>query len=408
MTEDIWKTMQERLDGKGSSGSASPKIDLERIRIGDGVLQEIGMYGEEKGFANVVVVSDAATYRAAGERVAAALRRPGIAVHETMLRPDGQGDVIADEATLVQLLVDIQRSGAEAVVAVGGGTVHDIARYCAYTTGIPFLSVPTAPSVDGFTSRGAPILLRGEKKTIPAIGPIAIFADMDVLQEAPPPLVAAGYADLLGKYTSLFDWRFGATVAGEPYSEAVAEMTRRALTSCTKLTASIARREPEGIRALMQGLIESGVAMLVFGQSHPASGAEHHLSHYWEMEYLKLGRRQLLHGAKVGVACLEIRKLYADIARTGFGSDPPSGSEQAERQLRIRRSWNDIVADIERLPAAEELEEKLRMVGAPVAPSELGLDPRLLERSFREAHLVRPDRYTLLRAWNEDRTIPSD
>ncbi|MCI3924707.1 sn-glycerol-1-phosphate dehydrogenase [Paenibacillus sp. TRM 82003] len=407
MTEDILHDMLERLSMEAQSVPA--RIDLERIRIGGGVLSELAPYAEEKGFRNVVIVTDAATYRAAGERAAVALRRAGVTVHETMLQPDGQGDVLADEATLVQLIVDIQRTGAKAAVAVGGGTIHDVVRYCAYTLRIPFLSVPTAPSVDGFTSRGAPILLRGEKKTIPAIGPNAIFADMEVLQEAPQPLIAAGFSDLLGKYTSLFDWRFGASVADEPYSEAAAVMTRRALARCVEQADRIARREPEGLHALMLGLIESGVAMLAFGQSHPASGAEHHLSHYWEMEYLKQGKRQLLHGAKVGVACIEIRKLYANIAHNGFDSRSMRArdGERQDRLLRIRRTWDETAASIEAIPTAQELAEKLRMVGAPVAPSELDLDPQLLERSLREAHHVRPERFTLLRAWNEYQNDPS-
>ncbi len=104
-------------------------------------------------------------------------------------------------------------------------------------------------------------------------------------------MVAAGFGDMLGKYTSLFDWKFGSLTAGEPYSQTAADITRNALQMCVDHAESIAKRDEDGIRLLISALIESGLAMLLFGQSHPASGAEHHLSHYWEMEYIRLGKK---------------------------------------------------------------------------------------------------------------------
>ncbi len=106
---------------------------------------------------------------------------------------------------------------------------------------------------------------------------------------------------MLAKYTSLFDWEFESIVTNEEYLEKSAELTRSALEECVKHVHSIAKGEEEGLYVLTSALITSGLAMLLYGKSHPASGAEHHLSHYWEMEFLKKGKRQLLHGAKVGV-----------------------------------------------------------------------------------------------------------
>jgi glycerol-1-phosphate dehydrogenase [NAD(P)+] len=310
--------------------------------------------------------------------------------------------VLADEASLIQLILDIQRVHAEVVIAVGGGTIHDIVRYCAYTTQIPFISVPTAPSVDGFNSKGAPILIRGEKKTIPAIGPDAIFADLDILMKAPPALVAAGFGDMLGKYTSLFDWKFGSLTAEEPYLQTASEITRAALLRCVNQVEQIASRQEEGIHTLIGALIESGLAMLLFGQSHPASGAEHHLSHYWEMEYIRLGKRQLIHGAKVGVAAIEISRLYHQIADEG--SRPWEGIRSAEHSgqaHQIVNQWDEISKELQQIPNEAELRELLRQVSGPLSAAELSVDEELLGRSLREAHHVRPERSTLLRAYNE-------
>jgi glycerol-1-phosphate dehydrogenase [NAD(P)+] len=362
-------------------------IEINPLRVEAGVIHEVAPYLKDQQYSRVIIAADAITYEIAGKTLEEAIAALGISVHVTNIKADRQGDVIADEASIVQLLLDIQLQKAQVVIAAGSGTIHDISRYAAYTASIPFVSVPTAPSVDGFNSKGAPIIIRGEKKTIASIGPDAIFADLDILANAPSAMVAAGFGDMLGKYTSLLDWSFGASEGGEPYSEEVAEITRIALTKCVEHIDLISRRDPEGIRILIEALIESGLAMLLFGQSHSASGAEHHLSHFWEMEYIRLGKRQLLHGAKVGVACAEISKLYHRLAAGESGLAFTANPE------RVREA-------IAALPDERMIRGWLRQVGGPSTTEELGVDEELLMRSLLEAHHVRPNRYTLLRAYN--------
>jgi len=362
-------------------------IEINPLLVEAGAVQAVAPYLKEQRYSRVIVAADAITYDIAGKKLEEETAALGISVHVTLIKPDRQGDVIADEASIVQLLLDIQQYRAEVVIAAGSGTIHDISRYAAYTAGIPFISVPTAPSVDGFNSKGAPIIIRGEKKTIAAIGPDAIFADLEILANAPAAMVAAGFGDMLGKYTSLLDWSFGASEGGEPYSEVVAEITRIALNKCVEHAPQIASRDQEGVRILIEALIESGLAMLLFGQSHSASGAEHHLSHFWEMEYIRLGKRQLLHGAKVGVACAEISKLYHRLAAEESG-------------LAFTANPNKVREAIAALPDEKTIRGWLKQVGGPSTTEELGVDAELLKRSLQEAHLVRLNRYTLLRAYN--------
>lgn len=362
-------------------------IEINPLVIEAGAIHAVAPYVREQGYTRVIVAADAVTYDIAGRTLEEELAALGIAVQVTLIKPDRQGDVIADEASIVQLLLDIQARDAEVVIAAGSGTIHDISRYAAYSSHIPFVSVPTAPSVDGFNSKGAPIIIRGEKKTIAAIGPDALFADLDILSAAPARLVAAGFGDMLGKYTSLLDWSFGAAEGGEPYSPEVAEITRMALNKCVEHADRIAARDQDGIRVLIEALIESGLAMLLFGQSHSASGAEHHLSHYWEMEYIRLGKRQLLHGAKVGVACAEVSKLYHRLAESDGG-------------LAFASEPDKLRSAIAALPDEEQIRGWLRQVGGPSTTGELGVDDELLRRSLQEAHHVRPNRYTVLKAFN--------
>jgi len=375
------KTLQSWMEQLKSRWPDRIRDFPERLVLAEGALPEAARYAADKRWRRVLVVADKNTYEAAGMTLVRELEGAGTTAPVTLVEPDPAGDVVADEAAIVQVLLDIQRHGADALAAVGAGTLHDIARYAAYTAGKPFMSVPTAPSVDGFTSKGAPLLIRGKKITVPATGPVALFADTGVLLKAPKPLVSAGFGDMLGKATALFDWRIGRLAAGEPYDGQVADITQRALDRCVRLADDIGRGAEKSLLALMRSLIESGIAMLLFGQSHPASGAEHHLSHYWEMAFHRSGRRQLLHGSKVGVACGLIADLYHNLGR--------------ERP--------DLASLLAGLPTGEAVRGLLSAAGAPVTPKELGIDEDLVQRGLAEAHTVRPNRTTLLRLYNEGR-----
>ena len=144
--------------------------------------------------------------------------------------------------------------------------------------------------------------------------------------------------------------------------------------------------------------------MLLFGQSHSASGAEHHLSHYWEMEYIRRGKRQLLHGAKVGVACIQISQLYHQLAESSFAKEMTASDDNVmlkDRASAIQAHWEEIQQEIITIPDAASLASLLKKVGGPTVPSELGIEQELLDRSLHEAHHVRMNRFTLLRARNE-------
>lgn len=370
---------------------APGKLGLEEVVIERGAVREAARYLKNKGSRQVIIVADANTYEAAGKSLEGHLMEASIKTGLCMMEPGAAGDVVADAESVLRLLVQVEVL-TDAIVAVGSGTIHDIVRFVCSRSGKLFVSVPTAASVDGYASSGAPLIMNGRKVTVPAAAPAAIFADLDVLMRAPHSLAAAGFADMLGKLTSLFDWKFSHLAGGEPYDEHIAAMTENALLSCITHVDEIGQNSETGITVLMSSLIESGKAILRFGQSHPASGAEHHLSHYWEMEYLRTGKRALLHGAKVGVACAEISRLYHEAVNEGVfpGKEPEAMKLHGEKL----REW------LKKVPSPDEIRSLLRRAGSSWNPEQLGIDNELMQRSLREAHHVRA-RYTLLKAMNE-------
>lgn len=364
------------------------------LQVEAGALASIGDYLNEKGLSKAILIMDAQTRAAAGEQLAALLEKDNIHVQTIELLANHHGQVNADEAALVQVLVETPVD-TDVLLAVGAGTIHDITRFCSQKLSIPFVSVPTAASVDGFTSKGAPLILRGVKQTIQTAAPVAVFADLDVLCAAPKPLTAAGFGDILGKFTSLLDWEISATVGGEPYNALAAKMTRHSLDTCIDHVEKIAKADKAGIRILMEALIESGLVMQVLDFSRPASGAEHHLSHYWEMHLLETDKRQLLHGAKVGVACSIITELY----KSWIEQFDPSEATGAYAS-RFVENWEEIRHKIAALPTPEALQYYLYQVGAPASAEEIGIGSQLVQDSLNEAYHLR-DRCTGLLLINQ-------
>ena len=376
-------------------GSLHRPITIEGIAVEHGALSKISTFIHAKSYRKISIVCDQNTLKAAGETVITGLNGANLHPALCVVKENELGDVVADETSLIQTFLEIPMD-TEVVLAVGAGTIHDIARFICFHKKIPFISVPTAASVDGFTSAGAPIIHRRFKQTVQTVAPIALFADLDILMKAPKELTAAGFGDILGKFTSLTDWKVSHWLANEPYCPAAAELTKTSLKTCISNINEIAADSSKGIKILIESLIESGLIMTALNHSRPASGAEHHLSHYWEMNFLQTERAQLLHGAKVGVATTIIAHLYKQISTLSL-TDLNMKGKNKEMVLQYWKEIKEIYRD---LPDQNLLRTWLGKVGGAATPEELGISKELIEKALDNAHLLR-DRYTGLKLYNE-------
>ncbi|WP_254901232.1 sn-glycerol-1-phosphate dehydrogenase [Tuberibacillus sp. Marseille-P3662] len=374
------------------TGSGLP---LQNIVVDNDAIKELPMLLSRNHWKHVLVVADERTFHAAGNRVCEHLKDEGVHYQTTFLTENVHGQVIADEPTLIELFQCVTNE-TDVIIAVGSGTIHDIVRFVSYKMDRPFISVPTAASVDGFTSKGAPLILRGMKQTVQTRAPIAVLADLDILSQAPAQMTAAGFGDILGKYTSLLDWKISHLIGGEPYHEKAAVLTKQSLDACVNHVDAIASHDSTGIKILMDALIESGLVMLILNHSRPASGGEHHLSHYWEMDLLKHNQRQLLHGAKVGVATTLISDHYKQMRQ----QVTPDHFPNDDKGKRLQQHWQKIAGFIDELPDRDRLQKWLTIVGGPSTTEELGIDHGHVQNSLQEAHHLR-DRCTGLFLFNE-------
>ena len=285
----------------------SHKVDIQAIRVGSGVIQELPGILRDLGASHIFLVADNYTYEAAGRQVEQLLDQAGLAYHKRVFQTETP--LVPNEYALGSVLAAMT-SQDDMLLAVGSGTLNDVTKYVSARTGIPYVIAATAPSMDGYASTVAPTILDGFKTTLSAVYPAAIVADVDILKDAPMPMLTAGFGDIIGKFTSLADWRLSHQLNGEYYCPEVAGVIEAAVETCAANAQALAQREPQAIQAVTEALILSGLAMGMVGVSRPASGAEHQMAHYWEMDALRRGEEHPLHGNAVGVGTVLAASLY--------------------------------------------------------------------------------------------------
>ena len=324
----------------------SHKVDIQAIRVGSGVMQELPGILRAWGPSHIFLVADNYTYEAAGRQVEQLLDQAGLAYHKRVFQTETP--LVPNEYALGSVLAAMT-SQDDMLLAVGSGTLNDVTKYVSARTGMPYVIAATAPSMDGYASTVAPTILDGFKTTLPAVYPAAIVADVDILKDAPLPMLTAGFGDIIGKFTSLADWRLSHQLNGEYYCPEVAGVIEAAVETCAANAQALAQREPQAIQAVTEALILSGLAMGMVGVSRPASGAEHQMAHYWEMDALRRGEEHPLHGNAVGVGTVLAASLYemaAEYLPQGFAAPDKgqilaclqaAGSCADPKELGIRR-----------------------------------------------------------------------
>jgi len=375
----------------------------------DELMAESGLSGKR------CAVYDANTYAAIPAELHPA------AEQEILLPPSG---LHADEHTTADLSAKLE-SDVKVVLAIGGGPLHDIVRFCCKERGIPFVSVPTAASCDAFSAEVAAMTWEGVKKTVNCQAPELVVADVDIIRAAPPHLILSGIGDVLGKFIALAEWRIAHAITGEAFCQPIYDMMHDALLQVWDNCLAAREGEREAVAAVMQGLLLSGIAMQLFGSSRPASGAEHHISHLIDLRPEGLGPvKGASHGEQVGVGTILASREYHRIAamediadrilpfepvdqnwlRNYFGQElyPATAAEnekdamRAASPLAILMAWPEIQEIVAEIPTAEELSGRLVQMGAKTTLTDIGVPEEKLSEILDAAPYCR-NRLTLMR-----------
>jgi len=267
-----------------------------------------GFIGAEYDRSRILIISDLNTCAAAGERLEQVLTTGGIPLCSYVI-PTSDPFILDDG--LIQNLSDElseEIKAAEMMIAVGAGTINDLVKYIASQRDIPYIAVPTAASMNGYTSSIAAIKRNGVKETVPAKPAAAVFVDPDVIYNAPNEMTHAGLGDIVSRSVSTADWKLASLLNGDPFCmlpyKIVASFEEDYFRDDIDLS------NPGTTTALMNALLYSGIGMTIAGSSAPASGAEHLVSHFLDMHAPYARRTPDFHGAQVGVATIFTAALY--------------------------------------------------------------------------------------------------
>jgi len=398
------------------------------VFVGKDAIPVLLQFCATQNLSNFTLVADRNTYAAFGQSVEAALQARHLNLKTIVF---DSPHVVPDEAFITQVLLQADQV-ERTYLAVGSGTITDITRFVSHRTRRPFISLPTAASVDGYMSPSASLVIGGIKQTVMAQLPLAVFADLGVLIAEPQPMIAAGYGDILGKAIALADWRLGNLLWDEPYRGDIAARVRDNLDKCVAATFEIGQASATGIEKLMASLIDSGLSMVDFGNSRPAAGSEHYMSHYLDMKLLQEERPAVLHGAKVGMCSMwaaklyerlrwmnraeataavqaapvldraaeevHIRAIYGSLADRMLIEQAPflelSPEALSRLKQRVLDDWEVIQSIASEVPAPEWFAGHLRQVGGATKPEELGLSNDEVQQAFLHSHYLR-NRFTI-------------
>ena len=336
------------------------------------------------GYKGILLVADRNTYRVCGKDIEA------LSIHKDVFIFEEEGLVIPNEKAWEAIQARVTDE-IDLIIGIGSGVIQDLCKYVSFLCKIDYFIVATAPSMDGYASVGAAMIANDMKVTFSAHVPKAIIADTEVLKDAPLEMIVAGYGDIIGKYSCLNDWKLSSIVNGEYFCQKVYDLMMSQVIKVRPLSKKLIERDGEAVGALMEALVVAGVAMSLVGNSRPASGSEHHLSHYFEITGILENADYFPHGIDVAYSAVvtaslreellalkelptawefdrekwetDIRSLYHRAADGVIALQDKMGWYQNDYLSIYREKWAEICAVIAEVPSAKELEELFAEVG---------------------------------------------
>ncbi len=405
-------------------------IPTKKTVLGKNIIQDIPLLIKDLHLGNsVLLVFDDNTYKAAGLKITEILLKSGFKVFNCLLKKKGHLEFIEPDEYSLHQVESCLKCSPNFLMAVGSGVINDLTKLASHHANLPYVVLGTAPSMDGYPSPGASMLINGYKQTIDATPPKAIFLDLDILIEAPLPLIQSGFADLLGKTTANADWILRNMLLGENMCERTWDIVKNALYSLENHAEAIGYVESKAIQILTVALLNSGFSMVMSGDSRPASGSEHLVAHYLENISIHRGLRSSLHGLRVGAATKVIKSMYDRFLKNidhfdwekvkfnhikpgileklenSFNSTFPFIKEEAQYKINtnVLRNINPSLisplilkqALIDKLSPIPDPTSTLKRAKAPFLFKDLGFSSDLVRDAFLYSRFIRK-RFTIL------------
>lgn len=260
-----------------------------------------------------------------------------------------EGVLVPDERAIAELESRLT-SDTDLILGIGSGVINDICKYVAFHRNLDYGILCTAPSMDGYASSGAAMILHGMKVTETTRPPKYIIADVDIVKNAPIDMIRSGYGDIIGKYSSLNDWKLSHLIHDEYLCPEVYALVMDVTDHIRDLAEQIISRDDEAIAALTKALILIGVTLSLLDTTRPGSGSEHHLSHFFEIVGLVHHRPHFTHGIDVAYSTVVTAGMRERIVRM---ETPQFCTESAAQR---EKAWENVFGPI--APEVRELQRE--------------------------------------------------
>lgn len=357
--------------------------DIHDVEIGNGVLERLPDICAS--FQNIVLVADENTYPLCGDKVVSLL---GDKIVSKMIF--GKEIVVPNEAAIAAIEEKMPEN-TDLLLGIGSGVINDLCKHVSFIHKIRYVIVATAPSMDGYASVGAALTLNDMKVTLNARVPYAIVAESKIVGTAPVDMIRSGYGDIVGKYSCLNDWKLAHLLLGEYFCESVYDTVMAVVKQTENTAKALLARDPDAIGSLMEGLVIVGIMMSYVGNSRPASGSEHHLSHFFEITGLLDHRPYYLHGIDVLYSAAvtaalrekllqikppfssfildraaweaEIKAIYTQAADGVIELQDKVGLYQGLDTALFAKNWNKVCDILSEAPTKDEMEGYVKRIG---------------------------------------------
>lgn len=334
-------SIKDLLGSKSDCGCGKVhSCDIKYVETGENALDSLPAVCE--AFSNILLVSDENTAPLCRERISELLGDK--IVSEVCFSKE---IVIPDEEAISRVEAAFTDK-TDFIIGIGSGVINDICKHLSFVHGLRYAIIATAPSMDGYASVGAALILNGMKVTLNARVPYAIIADSNIISTAPIDMIRSGYGDIIGKYSCLNDWRLAALLRGEYFCDYVYNTVLETVKRVESTAKKLLERDKEAINTLTEALITVGIMMSYVGNSRPASGSEHHLSHFFEITGLLNKRDYFLHGIDVLYSSAVTAKLRERLVRL---SPPFHGFcyNENERNADLKRIYTSAAEGVIKL-----------------------------------------------------------
>lgn len=319
------------------------RCNIDTVAIGsDALLQLLRATAD---YSSILLVTDGNTEPLCGARVRSLLGERVRAVCHF----DTTAPVVPNEEAVAAVRAKL-RDDTDLILGIGSGVINDLCKYVSFYRGIDSGIVATAPSMDGFASSGAAMILGGMKVTDTTHAPAIIIGDTALLKSAPLDMIRAGYGDIIGKYSSLCDWELAHLVRGEHLCRPIYDLVMETTNDIRDRAAAIVAREDDAIQRLMEALVLIGMTLTLVETTRPGSGSEHHLSHFFEIVGLVHGQKHLPHGTDVAYNTI----LTAGMREQILALETPvfCTESRADREAAWERIFGSVADEVKELQRA--------------------------------------------------------